>query len=73
MTLKVISQTTEERKQETHQTFLKLKPLLENGYTLSKAVQIELNIKHRNFYNQAWYKDLKKHCIDEGINPSGNY
>lgn len=73
MTIKVISQTTREREEETHQLFLQLKPLLDQGYTLSKAVKQELNIKHNAFYNQTWYKDLKKHCIDEGVNPSGNY
>lgn len=73
MTIKVISQSTAEREDEIHQTFLRLKPLLLNGYTLSKAVQKDRNLKHTNFYNQRWYKDLKKHCIEEGINPLGNY
>lgn len=73
MTIKVISQTTREREEETHQLFLQLKPLLDNGYTLSKAVKQELNIKHNSFYNQTWYKDLKKECIRQGVNPNGNY
>lgn len=73
MTIKVISQTTAEREEETRQLFLQLKPLMDNGYTLSKAVKQELNIKHNAFYNQTWYKDLKKECIRQGVNPNGNY
>ena len=69
----VIIQTTAERKEETRQLFLRLKPLMDNGYTLSKAVKQELNIKHNAFYNNAWYKDLRKHCIEQGVNPRGKY
>jgi len=65
----VISQTTKEREEETRQLFLQLKPLLDQGYTLGKAVKQELNIKHGAFYNQAWYKDLKKECIKQGVKP----
>ena len=70
----VISQTTAERREETRQLFLRLKPLMENGYTLSKAVKKELNIKHNAFYNQAWYKDLKKewHYNEKEASASGN-
>ena len=73
MTIKVISQTTREREEETHQLFLQVKPLLDQGYTLSKAVQKELNINHTAFFNNAWYKDLRKHCIEQGVNPRGKY
>ena len=66
MGIKVISQNTSERKEETKQLFEQCRPLMDQGYTLGKAVQKVLNINHLGFYGLRWYKDLREYTESQG-------
>ena len=65
MPIKVIEQTTAERKQETRDIFQKVKPYLDRGYSLRQAV---LRCTDRNITNvkNGWYRDLIEYCESQG-------
>ena len=65
MPIKVIEQTTAERKQETVDIFQKVKPYLDRGYSLRQAV---LKVSDRNITNvkNGWYRDLIDYCESQG-------
>ena len=63
--IKVISQTTAERDQETMELFHECKPYLDNGYSLSHAVMEIKGIKH-GFQGRKWFKELRKYAKKEG-------
>ena len=69
MTITVIEQTTEERKNETEELFLECKPYLDKGYPLAKAVQKVKNSNHSFFYRQAWFKELREYARSKGYEP----
>ena len=62
--IKVISQTTAEREQETVEFFKEVEPLLQEGYTLREAVW-ELKHQHGN-PRRAWYRDLRNYAEEQG-------
>ena len=69
----VISQTTEERKQETKELFEKIKPLLDKGMIYSKAIITVKNLPEGSVrYQQAWYRDLIAYGESHGY-PYENY
>ena len=61
MTIKVITQTTQERMEETKKLYEQCKPYLKEGYTLGEAVQKVKNINHTGFYKSGWFKELKEY------------
>lgn len=65
MSIKVISQSTSERKQETIDLYNKCKPLLEQGYSLYRAAYQIRGTKPTNTKN-GWYKDLIDYAILQG-------
>lgn len=57
--IRVIEQTTEERKQETRELFNKIRPLLDNGIMYNKAVKQVKNLPPDYSCTQlAWFRDL---------------
>lgn len=64
--MKIISQNTAERKQETIELFHKCKPYLDKGMRLSKAVQKVKKTTHSSFYTKTWYKELKEYAEQQG-------
>ena len=65
MPIKVIEQTTAERRQETVDIFNKVQPYLDRGYSLRQAV---LRCTDRNITNvkNGWYRDLIEYCESQG-------
>ena len=59
MSIRVISQSTEERNLETVELFEKIKPFLDEGYIYSQAVSLVIG-KNETFnrFQDAWYRDL---------------
>lgn len=68
--IRVISQTTAERNQETRELFNEVKPLMDKeDLTLGQAVKRIKQIPNTNFYNQAWFKELKNYAKTQGYKP----
>ena len=67
MTIKVIERTTKEIEQETQDLFHEIKPLLDKGYSYSKAVR---EIKQLPYgypcNNLAWYRNLIEYGEKQG-------
>lgn len=64
--MKVISQTTKERKEETKKLFEQIKPLLDKGYIYSAAVTAVTGSKCGLCYSVAWYRDLINYGESQG-------
>lgn len=64
MTIRVIQQSTNERKQETIQLWMQVKPLIDEGYSFRQAL-IKLGYKVSNTRN-GWYKDLVSYALTQG-------
>ena len=60
MTIKVITQTTAERKAETRRLYEACRPYLEQGYSIFKAAWKVTGTKPRS--NSAWYRDLREYA-----------
>ena len=68
--IKVITQSTSERNEETKSLFEAIRPLLDAGYGYMNAlIKIgfveKVALKH-NYYNRAWFKDLKAYGKSQG-------
>ena len=66
MSIKVISQTTTERNQETRQKWEKIRPLLDQGYSYSRAVRKTHKITHQQVAHLSWFKELVKYGETQG-------
>ena len=66
MTIRVIQQTTAERKAETKALFEQVKPMLDNGYSFRQAL-IELGYCVTNTRNGR-YRDLVAYAKTQGYN-----
>ena len=64
--IKVISQSTAEREQETKQLFHEIKPLLDQGKPLTTAVREHKGLTHNSFCNNSWFKELKAYALTQG-------
>lgn len=67
--IKVIEQSTSERKRETEELFLKIKPLLDRGYSYMTACVMVGHCKDslkNNYYTKGWFKDLKEYGESKG-------
>ena len=60
MTIKVITQTTAERKAETRRLYEACRPYLEQGYSIFKAAWKVTGTKPHS--NSAWYRDLREYA-----------
>ena len=63
--IRVIQQSTEERKAETIQLFEKIKPLLDKGYSFNKALSEVTDLSVTNYRN-GWFKDLIDYAKTQG-------
>ena len=64
--IKVISQTTAERKEEIQQLWGDCEKLLEQGYSLNKAVREIKGVNHNSFTRTAWYRELLHYAKSQG-------
>jgi len=67
--IKVISQNTSERNEETRQLFEQIKPLLDEGYSYMTACVMVGRCKgglKNSSYNFGWFKDLKAYGETQG-------
>ena len=67
MSIKVISQSTKEREQETIDLFNKAKPYLDDGFSYRLAIikALGLNPNHHRS-NAKWYKDFIEYADAHG-------
>ncbi len=71
MTIKVISQTTAERREETARLYEKCKPYLDQGYSIHKAAWTVTGTQPTNSKN-GWYRELIDYAISQGYDYYGN-
>ncbi len=64
--IKIIERTDSDLEQETLERYELIKPYLEDGLPITKAVQKALNLKHLGFQNRTWYKNLRDYAISQG-------
>ena len=64
--IKVISQNTREREEETLELFNMVEPLLNKGYLLKEAVAEVKDINHYSFQQRSWYKEVRDLAISKG-------
>ena len=67
MSIRVIEQSTSDRRAETKAIFEKVKPLLDQGYGLWTATR---KVTGRPIHNakNGWYRDLIEYCNSQGYN-----
>ena len=61
----VIERTTDDMDSETVQLFNEIKPLIDNGYSICRAVKTVKNLTSVNT-KLTWYQKVKQYCIDNG-------
>ena len=65
----VISQTTQERDEETRRLFESIKPYLDDGYSYTSALKKvgRINSKAKGYYyGQGWFRELKEYGESQG-------
>ena len=73
MSIKVISQSTKEREQETIDLFNKTKPYLDDGFSYRSALQKVLGKEpNSNFSHFSWYKEFMEYADAHGY-PKSEY
>ena len=67
MSIRVIEQSTSDRRAETQRLFHKVKPYLDQGYGLWSAT---LKATGRYVHNSrnGWYRELIEYCESQGYN-----
>lgn len=67
MTIKVITQNTSERNEETRQLFQDCQPHMDKGMGLAEAVKTVRNLPpNSNIYGLRWFKELRKYAAKQG-------
>ena len=61
----VIERTSTDMDCETVELFNQIKPLIEDGYSICRAVKTVKNLTSVNT-NLGWYQRVRQYCIDEG-------
>ena len=56
MSIRVIEQTTAERREETRRLYLQCKPYIDKGWSLAKAAKLIKGYSPTN--RHGWYRDL---------------
>lgn len=69
MPIKVIQQTTEERKQELIDTFNKMKPLLDEGWNFNPAYLHVTGKRSVGSSRRGAYKDIREYAKSQGYDP----
>lgn len=67
--IKVISQNTAERDEETRKLFESIRPYLDDGYSYTSALKKIGRITSKAkwyYYSQAWFRDLKEYGETQG-------
>lgn len=68
--INVVSQSTNERKNETRLLFNQIKPLLDDGVIYAKAVKIIKGLPEGySLSRRAWYRDLLSYGKSQGYDP----
>ena len=62
--IKVIEQDTEARLKETHELFMEIKPLLDEGYGFTRALKIKGHPVYN--YQGGWFKHLIEYARTQG-------
>ena len=64
--IKVVEQSTADRKKETKNKFEKIKPYLDKGYTYRQALEkAGISTRSLNRYN-GWFRDLIEYGVSQG-------
>ena len=63
--IRVITQTTQERLEETIQLINQKRPLLDKGYSFNKALTEVTDLSVTNYRN-GWFKDLIEYAKTQG-------
>ena len=71
MTIRIIEQNTNERRNETRELFKNIQPYLDKGYSLHRAVLTVTGRKPTNTKN-GWYRDLIDYSINKGYDYYGS-
>ena len=71
VTFRIREVTKEESTNETDLMFEKVKPYLDDGYTLYSALKIIMG--RRPHSNARWYKDLREYCREQGYDVGKKY
>ena len=67
MSIKVISQSTKEREQETIDLFNKAKPYLDEGFSYRSAIIKALGLNpNSGFSTMGWYRDFVEYADAHG-------
>ena len=67
--IKVIEQSTAERRQETIDLFNKVKPLVDDGWAFRQAVLHITGKTSIGTQKRGWYRDLCEYAKTQGYNP----
>lgn len=62
----VIGQSTDERKQETLDSFDKIKPLLDEGYSYDKALKKAGLMTANSWKQRAYTREIVEHAKKQG-------
>ena len=66
MSIKVIEQSTSERKEEIKQIFERMKPLLDNGGNFYQSALEVTGRKSVGTRSRGWYRDLTDYAKSQG-------
>ena len=61
----VIERTSDDMDSETIELFNEIKPLIEDGYSICRAVKTVKGVTSVNT-KLTWYQKVKQYCIDNG-------
>ena len=64
--IKVIEKNTSQREQETIDKYRQVKPYLDQGLPITKAVKKAFNLQYNSFCNRTWYKELRDYAVSQG-------
>ena len=67
MSIRVIEQSTSDRRAETQRLFHEVKPYLDQGYGLWSAAK-KVTGKEACNSRSGWYRDLIEYCNSQGYN-----
>lgn len=66
MNFVIVEKSSAERDQEAEDLFDEIKPLLDQGLTIRKAVREVKGLNHNSFTNQDWYKRVYEIGVSNG-------
>jgi hypothetical protein len=69
--ISVVETSSEERTKEMKETFDKMRPYLDNGFSYVKAYQMISGLRHNTFSQRWWWKELVKYGESQGYDKNG--